>query len=1315
MEAKPQEPQTPAPSPAQEGQEGGPLGKHYNPKDVEAGKYEEWMRAGYFHADPNSPKPKYTIVIPPPNVTGTLHLGHALFATLQDILVRWKRMSGFEALWVPGTDHAGIATQVVVEKKLARQGISRHQLGREAFLKEVWKWKEESGSRICEQLKMMGASLDWDRLVFTLDETRSRAVAEAFVRMFNEKLIYRAKRLVNWSCALQSAISDIEVDKKDLKNDPEKPLPRPFEVPGYDHPVYFGEIEDFVYPIEGGGELRVSTTRLETMLGDTAIAVHPSDARYKSLHGKFARHPFFPDRRLPIVADAVVEMGFGTGAVKITPAHDQTDFEIGQRHHLPSINVFTDDGHIVDFFATTPDQRAAAPAAQFVGMKRYDARLALREALTALGLYRGRQPHEMILNLCSRSKDIIEPMMKPQWFVDMKDMAKAAADAVRTGEVEIVPPEFKDVWYQWLDPASLRKEGQAVEGEVRDWCISRQLWWGHRIPAYFMTRRGEPLPPDASSDPERWAVARDRDEAMRIATARLGCPAAEIELAQDEDVLDTWFSSGLFPFSVFGWPEQTADLNAFFPTAALETGHDILFFWVARMVMMSLKLMGRVPFKQVLLHALVRDKTGKKMSKSSGNVIDPAEVINGRTLEDIKAHIRESHLDPREEARALAAVDKDYPRGICVGDNPADPTAPGSGIDGLRFALAAYAAAARNINLDADRVYGYRMFCGKIFGAANFILKYIPPEGFRRLSPAELKAALPEMGPMERWIMSRLQAATRAVIGGFEKFDMASSATAIYNLFWDELCDHYLESVKPHLREMTRVAAQPASPERDAALARYHRILSLFLHVLDQGLRLAHPIIPFLTEHLYQRLPRLPGDTPSIVIAAFPVADPALEDAALEARTQRAFDMLHALNAMRSATGLGRNQMADFFIESSDPAAIANGEEFKEALMGQSRAQSLHGYMHLKGLVDPERELGSLYKRMEDTVVYLASVLRKTIVRNYGTKVPEAVRRQNKEKIDGKLEELCAMLHSICNFEKLRLAAASTAPCPPDVTVADLAVAALQERLWTAINEEPERPKVPKGTPPPPPTPTVADYDFEGFLWRTAAEQIAARVPGYTPRQRAAQGEQPGEASGKAGKKDKAAKKEKAEQKAAAAAASPAAAPKAEADPFSQLDLRVGRVLSVERHPQADTLYVEQIDLGEGAPRQVVSGLARVVPQEQLQGAAVVVLCNLKPAKLKGVESNGMVLAAVPHDADPHASAVLELLQPPADAAPGTRLHCGGEAPAAPKQVAIGVWQKAQPEVSTDPQCTLTYKGVPVLAGPHGPVRVATIVAAKIA
>ncbi|KAL3093706.1 hypothetical protein niasHS_006268 [Heterodera schachtii] len=759
-------------------------------------------------------------------------------------------MCGRTVLFVPGCDHAGIATQVVVEKKLKRErGLSRHDLGRTDFVKEVWKWKNEKGHIIYDQLKKMGAGVDWDRVVFMMDPKIMRAVTEAFVRMHEKGVIYRSKRLVNWSCALSSAISEIEVEKREITG---RTL---LSVPGHAEKVEVGVLVLFAYPLEeevveeDGSKTReivVATTRLETMLGDVAIAVHPEDARYKRMIGKHCVHPFFPDRRLPIIADSAVLPDFGTGAVKITPAHDQTDFDIGQRHGLPLINIFTDHG-------------SCAPCCgPFAGMRRFNARLAVLGRLKAMGLYRDTKENPMQLRICSRSKDIIEPIIKSQWYVRSSEMAERAKAAVVDGRLRLIPEYHVNTWNAWLN-------------DIRDWCISRQLWWGHQIPAYFITIDGNHLPTgnnEGVDDEELyWVSGRTEAEAKTKAAKRFNVSEQSVTLKRDEDVLDTWFSAGMWPFSVMGWPEQTADMRHFFPGSLLETGHDILFFWVARMVFMSQELCdGQLPFKEVFLHAMVRDAHGRKMSKSLGNVIDPLDVIHGITLEQLNKKLEDGNLDPKELETAKLGQASDYPQGI-----------PECGTDALRFALMAYTTQGRDINLDVLRVQGYRFFCNKLWQGTRFVLSrlgpdFVPSDTFE---PSTLALNL-----ADRWLLSRLSHCVSECDVGFRTYNFRQLTSAIHHFWIHEFCDIYLESVKSlfvvnnaNKKGTDAIAEERSQNGTDEVTTQ--KAVTTARHVLhlavDSALRLLAPIMPFIAEELWQRLPARQSErAESVCVAHYP-------------------------------------------------------------------------------------------------------------------------------------------------------------------------------------------------------------------------------------------------------------------------------------------------------------------------------------------------------------------------------------------------------------------------------------------------------------
>lgn len=851
-----------------------PMPESYSPQYVEAVWYEWWMKQGFFKPEytapggniltPN-PKGRFVMVIPPPNVTGVLHLGHALTNAIEDCLTRWHRMCGRTTLWNPGCDHAGIATQIVVEKKLwSEKKITRHELGREKFVQEVWKWKNEKGDFIYEQLKKLGVSVDWDRATFTMDPKMCTAVTEAFVRLHERGLIYRTKRLVNWSCTLRSAISDIEVNKIELTG-------RTFlSVPNYAEKVEFGVLHMFAYRIEdpdpdGPKEIIVATTRIETMLGDTAVAVHPNDARYKSLHGKFAQHPFV-NRRIPIILDDYVEMDFGTGAVKITPAHDPNDYEIGKRHSLPFINMITDDG-LID-----------ANCGRFSGLKRFDARKEVIKDLTTLGLYHGAKDNPMVVPVCDRSKDIIEPLVKYQWYVDCQEIGKRSVEVVRSEALKIIPPMHNKTWYRWME-------------NIQDWCISRQNWWGHRIPIYFGKVKGEDtLIASEEELNQHWFSGRNEEEARAKAAAKFNVAPEMIELKQDEDVLDTWFSSGLFPFAIFGWPEKTTDLEAFFPGTLLETGQDIIFFWVARMVMLSLLLCETLPFDTVYLHSIIRDAHGRKMSKSLGNVIDPLHVISGISLEDLHQTVYGSNLNPNEVERAIKGQKADFPNGI-----------PECGTDALRFGLLAYTLQGRDINLDIKRIEGYRNFCNKLWNAIKFTLLTLG-SNFKPNPHGNILTG--QESNIDRWILSCLHQATQTINEAFGEYRFADITDVLFDFWLYKFCNTYLECIKPVTQ------GEDSSPVAGNAARQ-----TLYT-VVDVALRLLHPLMPFISEELYQRLPRrdAASDPPSIVVTSYPSVEqfPFSRDEQLELDVAFMEKVIHNVRSLRSEYNLAKTPVELF-------------------------------------------------------------------------------------------------------------------------------------------------------------------------------------------------------------------------------------------------------------------------------------------------------------------------------------------------------------------------------------------------------------------
>ena len=786
------------------------MDKSYEPHAIESRWYAFWEDGGHFRPDPaQSGEAPYCIMIPPPNVTGTLHMGHAFQDTLMDVLTRYHRMRGAPTLWQPGTDHAGIATQMVVERQLAAQGLSRHDLGREAFLERVWQWKAESGNTISRQLRRMGASADWSRERFTMDEGLSAAVTEVFVRLHEEGLIYRGKRLVNWDPVLHTAISDLEVVSEEEA----------------------GSLWHIRYPIaDGEGRptpqvLIVATTRPETLLGDTAVAVHPEDERYRHLIGRQVLLPL-TGRLIPIIADDYVDPAFGTGCVKITPAHDFNDHAVGSRHDLPLINIFTIDARINE----------AAPTA-YQGLDRFDARARIVADLETQGLLEAVKPHRLMVPRGDRTGAVIEPYLTDQWYVDLTRetqpdgrpgglaaITRPAIAAVQEGRIRIVPENWAKTYFQWLE-------------NIQDWCISRQIWWGHRIPAWY---------------DEHDAVYVGHSEAE--VRARHGI-APEQVLRQDEDVLDTWFSSALWPFSTLGWPEQTPELRAFYPTSVLVTGFDIIFFWVARMIMMGLKFTGEVPFREVYIHGLVRDAEGQKMSKSKGNVLDPIDLIDGITLPELIAKRTSGLMQPQMAQKIEQATKRQFPDGI-----------PAFGTDALRYTFCSLASTGRDIKFDLGRIEGYRNFCNKLWNAARFVLMNC--EG----QDTGLNDAPVTLGLAERWIISRLQrteATVREQLDGY-RFDLAASAA--YEFVWGEYCDWYLELAKTTLQDAAA----------DAAVLRGTR--RTLVRVLETALRLLHPFMPFITEALWQSVAPLAGRTgATIMTAPYPTPDASRIDAVAEA------------------------------------------------------------------------------------------------------------------------------------------------------------------------------------------------------------------------------------------------------------------------------------------------------------------------------------------------------------------------------------------------------------------------------------------------
>ncbi|WP_350431505.1 valine--tRNA ligase [Shewanella sp. H8] len=938
--------------------------KTYNPKSIEQALYQNWEEQGYFKPSGDESQGNYCIMIPPPNVTGSLHMGHAFQDTIMDTLTRYERMKGKNTLWQIGTDHAGIATQMLVERKLeAEEGKTRHDLGRDAFIDKVWDWKEQSGGTITKQLRRMGASVDWDRERFTMDEGLSKAVQEVFVRLYDDELIYRGKRLVNWDPKLHTAISDLEVENKEKQ----------------------GHMWHFRYPLaqgaltaDGKDYLEVATTRPETMLGDSAVAVHPDDERYQSLIGKFILLPIV-NRLVPIVADDYVDMEFGTGCVKITPAHDFNDYEVGKRHQLPMYSIFTLDACVRSFVEVintdgTPnkDIEIALPE-RYVGLDRFKARTAIVEEFETLGLLEKVAPHGLKVPYGDRSGVVIEPLLTDQWYVAVQSMAKTAIEAVETGEIKFVPQQYENMYFSWMR-------------DIKDWCISRQLWWGHRIPAWY---------------DENGKVYVARNEAEVRAKHQF---ADSVVLRQDDDVLDTWFSSALWTFSTLGWPDNLEDLKTFHPTDVLVTGFDIIFFWVARMIMMTMHFIKdedgkpQVPFKTVYVTGLIRDEAGNKMSKSKGNVLDPLDMIDGIDLETLVTKRTGNMMQPQLAAKIEKSTRKEFADGI-----------EAHGTDALRFTLAAMASTGRDINWDMKRLDGYRSFCNKLWNASRYVLMntevQTDPDSDEAGEPLDCgqllvngKPGTMELSLADRWIIGLFNQTVKTFDDHMAAYRFDLAANTLYEFTWNQFCDWYLELTKPVMQNGS-----------DAQMRGTRHTL---VNVLEKIQRLMHPIMPYITETIWQRVKPLAGVTgDTIMLASFPTYQADQVDATAMADLEWVKQVIVAVRNIRAELNIAPSKPLNalvrgvsyedrirleanqtFFASLAKLETITILEEGETAPMSSTQ---LVGNMELlipmAGLIDVGAEMARIDKQLEKLAQEIARIEGKLSNQGFVAKAPAAV------------------------------------------------------------------------------------------------------------------------------------------------------------------------------------------------------------------------------------------------------------------------------------------------------------------------------------
>nr|WP_322941390.1 valine--tRNA ligase [Pseudomonas sp. s4] len=934
------------------------MDKTYQPHAIETALYQNWEAKGYF-APQGSGEP-YTIMIPPPNVTGSLHMGHGFNNSIMDCLIRFRRMQGRNTLWQPGTDHAGIATQMVVERQLAAEGIGRHDLGREKFLEKVWEWKEQSGGTITRQIRRLGSSVDWSRERFTMDEGLSEAVKEAFVRLHEDGLIYRGKRLVNWDTKFHTAISDLEVENHDEK----------------------GHLWNLRYPLadgkktaEGLDYLIVATTRPETMLGDSAVAVHPEDERYKALIGSYVELPLL-GRRIPIIADDYCDPEFGTGCVKITPAHDFNDYEVGKRHNLPLINIFDKNAAVLataqvfNLDGSVNEQIEANIPAQFAGLDRFEARKQIVAAFEAAGLLEKIEDHALKVPKGDRSGTVIEPWLTDQWYVSTKPLAEKAIAVVESGEIQFVPKQYENMYFSWMR-------------DIQDWCISRQLWWGHRIPAWY---------DDAGN------VYVGRDEAEVRAKHNLG----DANLRQDEDVLDTWFSSGLWTFSTLGWPQQTDYLKTFHPTDVLVTGFDIIFFWVARMIMLSTHLTGQIPFKTVYVHGLVRDAQGQKMSKSKGNVLDPLDIVDGIDLESLVAKRTSGMMQPKLAEKIAKQTRAEFPDGIAA-----------YGTDALRFTNLALASTGRDIKFDMGRVEGYRNFCNKLWNAANFVIENTDDKD------TGVGGEAVELSPVDRWIISALQRCEQDVTRHLDAFRFDLAAQALYEFIWDEYCAWYLELVKPVLWD------------ENAPIERQRGTRRTLVRVLEVILRLAHPFMPFITEEIWQRIKGqagVSGDT--IMLQPWPVANESRIDAAAEGDIEWVKQLMLGVRQIRGEMKISMAKRIDIIVANASAEDLRRLADFEPLLSKLAKLESVRvlaageeapmsattlvGEMEvlvpMAGLIDKDAELARLDKEVARLEGEVKRVGGKLANEGFVAKAPAEVLEKERAKLAEAEQALAKMV-----------------------------------------------------------------------------------------------------------------------------------------------------------------------------------------------------------------------------------------------------------------------------------------------------------------